>query len=189
MNEAEMKLIGDLLQVKFNARRLNRFWASVNNTSLEHECWEWQKGLTSKGYGKVKMRPKTLTAHRVAYAIANKELPALLMHSCDNPKCVNPAHLSAGTHKENMADMVAKRRQATGTTHGVSKLTESDVLDIRQMYADGVKVRLIAEKHGIKAHSISNICAGRVWAFLPNIQPPRRPNSGQWRKRLRVSHI
>lgn len=184
-----MKLIGDLLQVKLNARRLNRFWASVSNTSLELECWEWQKGLTTKGYAKVKMRPKTLLGHRVAYALANSALPELIMHTCDNPKCVNPAHLMAGTHKENMRDMVLKGRQATGTSHGVSKLTESDVLDIRQMYADGVKVRLIAEKHGIKTHSISNICAGRVWAFLPNIQPPRRPNAGQWRKRLRAPQI
>ena len=180
-----MKLIGDLLQVKFNARRLNRFWASVSNKSLEHECWEWQKGLTVAGYGKVKMRPKTLTAHRVAYVIANKESPSLIMHSCDNRKCVNPAHLMAGTHKENMADMARKGRQAFGDRHGRTHLSDEDVSKLRLMYAEGAKMKAIAAHFGIKKGSVTNIACGRYWPHLPNAQPVRRPNCGQWRKALR----
>lgn len=78
-------------------------------------CLEWTGGVGRHGYGQVyPPRPHNgpILAHRLAFAIATGTLPdgAFILHSCDNRRCVNPAHLRAGTHVENMADMVARGR-------------------------------------------------------------------------------
>ena len=86
--------------------------------STPDRCWNWTGAKTSAGYGVVGIicqhryqvvRP----AHRVAYALANGEAPAglVVMHACDNPLCVNPAHLSIGTHADNAQDCIRKGRR------------------------------------------------------------------------------
>lgn len=86
------------------------------------ECWVWTGYTDQKGYGRLRERRGTpwILSHRLAYNIANGvELPqdVLVLHSCDNPPCCNPAHLRPGTHAENHADMMARGRHAHGERH------------------------------------------------------------------------
>jgi hypothetical protein len=78
-----------------------------------HECWEWTRS-TADGYGRIKIDKKVYSAHRVAYTLAHgpiRSAEAVVMHTCDNRKCCNPAHLRLGTPRDNARDMVAKGRQ------------------------------------------------------------------------------
>jgi hypothetical protein len=83
----------------------------------EDECWEWQGRRHTSGYGRLSVGGRggrTEYAHRVSYIVHHGPIPAgteVIMHACDNPPCCNPAHLSAGTYRENMADMYAKGRR------------------------------------------------------------------------------
>lgn len=81
-------------------------------------CWNWTGSVNTKGYGKLKiwdrqeLRRRFLGAHRVAYTTFVGEIPSgiQVLHSCDNPKCINPEHLFLGTHADNMRDMSNKGR-------------------------------------------------------------------------------
>ena len=109
-------------------------------------------------------------AHRLAYALHNGLDPATLggvvMHSCDNPLCVNPLHLSLGTHATNVADKVAKGRQSRGVSHGRSVLTEAQVGAVRMRYVKGCPLngcRAIARELGVDASVISDVTRGLTY--------------------------
>lgn len=80
-----------------------------------NECWEWTAHRRSTGYGGFDVNGKTLLAHRVAYEhFYGEQLENLkCLHKCDNTLCVNPAHLWKGTQKDNVYDMVNKKRNKT----------------------------------------------------------------------------
>ena len=86
----------------------------------ENGCWEWQAYRDRKGYGWINDgngRPgRPLRAHRVSHELFIGPIPEgmLVMHKCDNPRCVNPYHLKAGTAKENTLDMLQKKREQQG---------------------------------------------------------------------------
>lgn len=89
-----------------------RFWAKVDKRG-ENECWPWL-GARSSGYGKFGIRDgeSPQNAHRVAYALTHGEIPEgkQINHTCDNRRCVNPAHLYAGTAKQNTGDAINRGR-------------------------------------------------------------------------------
>ena len=86
----------------------------------ENACWEWQASRNRKGYGRIGdengSKGKTILAHRASYELFIGQIPEgmLVMHKCDNPRCVNPYHLKAGTAKENTLDMLQKEREQQG---------------------------------------------------------------------------
>ena len=88
-----------------------RFWKKVA-VGAEDECWLWTAAASSTGYGQMKYWKKICGAHRLAYLFSIGPIPEglVVMHSCDNPACVNPAHLSVGTHKDNIEDRDRKGR-------------------------------------------------------------------------------
>lgn len=115
MNEAIPTLGVGQEVVNINSKIQLRFWDNLNKEDSEI-CWNWMGYRNRVGYGQIKVGGKNLRAHRVAYAIANGHVPASLdvLHSCDNPPCCNPNHLWLGTDLDNVADKVAKGRQAKG---------------------------------------------------------------------------
>jgi hypothetical protein len=100
-----------------------RFWAKVNRNgrTVRPElgpCWEWTAGKFSNGYGAfAESHKKQRKAHRVSYALAVGDIPpgALVCHRCDNPSCVRPEHLFAGSDRDNVIDCVQKHRRGVWT--------------------------------------------------------------------------
>ena len=89
-----------------------RFWSRVDKRGA-NECWEWKGQLRWDGYGRFIIGRKPQWTHRYSWELHNgKKIPpnGHILHSCHNPACVNPKHLSLGTHKENMAQMQKEGR-------------------------------------------------------------------------------
>lgn len=137
------------------------------------DCWPWLGMQRENGYGRFQLRSgHTVAAHRVAYYLATKHWPEGLevCHRCDNPPCVNPAHLFAGTHAENMADRKKKGRPfgPSSLTAPRRKLTPEQVIQIRHDLAivdhDGIAAK--AEELGVWKNTIRDIIRGRTWKSL-----------------------
>lgn len=97
-----------------------RMWARIDRSD-SNACWEWPGARHGKGYGLLfdRLTGTHWRTHRLAWTAANGPIPAGLMvlHRCDNPPCVNPAHLWLGTNAENARDMVAKGRHWRSRIH------------------------------------------------------------------------
>ena len=137
---------------------------------LENGCVLWTGHLT-RGYGYISFwngeRGLPLRSHRVAYALNAGLSPdfegGVVMHTCDNPACVNPAHLVLGTQEENMKDKKAKGRNQSGSRCTYAKLTESQVVAIR---ADKRFQYVIAEEYGLTQQTVSDIKTRRIWKHV-----------------------
>lgn len=142
-------------------RERYRFWGSF---LIDDGCWLWT-GIINRqrsGYGyfygdSVGGKRRTWGAHRLMWEIVNGPIPDghEVCHSCDNPPCVNPAHLWIGTHRENMLDCVAKNRQGVGGPP--ARLSPAQCEEIVRMRANGAYQREIAAKFGVSQSLISKI--------------------------------
>ena len=128
-----------------------RFWEKVDKRDLD-DCWEWQGGIDTRGYGVLKERSyKLIRAHRLAWILTHGEITDDLwvLHKCDNRKCCNPNHLFLGTCQDNHDDMVQKSRQLIGEKHPQAKFSSEQVAEIRRRYAaGGILQRELATEYG-----------------------------------------
>ncbi len=163
-------------------------------------CWLWTRASTTDGYGHISVGSspgRVQKAHRASYAAHVGQIPEGLnvLHRCDTPACVNPAHLFLGTQIENVADRDTKNRTARGDRHGsrtkpearprgevfraavrsgvlrgecvhTAKLTDSDVLAIRAAHADGVASSSLAKTYGVVDRTINKIVSHRTWRHV-----------------------
>ena len=134
------------------------------------ECWEWTRAR-NKNYGAMSVHGSRIRqAHVVAWELHHgRELPAgmVIRHKCDNPPCTNPAHLELGTHGDNVNDKVTRGRQDRGSKHGLAKLSESDIVEIRTLYAvGGLRQKDIAARFGTTQSNISFIVRGIAWPHI-----------------------
>jgi hypothetical protein len=177
-----------------------RLWHKVS-PGEEDECWEWTGAKQSMGYGMIRLTAgRPVLAHCAMFVIATGEdlfKKDEVLHACDNPGCVNPNHLSKGSHADNLADAVRKGRMSSGDehrkkvlaglggnwrsgkTHGAAvreglhragmvgethvgaKLSDADVLKIRQLKKDGWTCRKIGHHFGVSNTHVSAILTGK----------------------------
>lgn len=124
----------------------------------EAGCWLWEGACTPEGYGTLSFKNKTVSAHRLSYAIHNEHPGEMCVcHRCDTPMCVNPNHLFLGTHKDNARDKIKKGRGCIGEDHGSAKLSVREVRAIKS--ATGSQ-RAIAKRSGISQSNVSFIKLG-----------------------------
>ena len=130
-------------------------------------CWEYTGSRDADGHGKLNHQGKQVRAHRLSFKLFNGDLPddLLVRHSCDNPPCINPEHLLAGTVKQNSEDAVERGRQARGETQGLHKLTEAQVSEIRAR-RPVESCRALAAEYGVSPAAISNISANKWWKHV-----------------------
>ncbi len=148
----------------------DRFWEKVNVGGPD-DCWEWTAWKNNKGYGQISYQGKLQLAHRFSWKLANEDPPGemCVLHRCDNPLCVNPNHLFLGTQKDNMQDKKRKRRTASqkGTENGKAKLTEENVLRIRELYSTGnYYQRELAVKYKVSRSQIKEIVNRKQWRHI-----------------------
>ncbi len=151
------------------------FWSKVGITSSIKDCWNWRGAKKPKGYGNIRVNKKYLTAHRVAFEVANGPIPEglIVCHVCDNPACCNPNHLMLGTIKSNAADMVLKNRHtkhltaSRGSKNVNAKLTESQIIEIRSLHKlEGTRAIELAERFEVTSSTIRNILNNKTWRHV-----------------------
>lgn len=129
-------------------------------------CWVWIGAVNPKGYGSFMLDGTCQIASRVAYRLFVGAIGEFhVLHRCDMPLCVNPAHLFLGTNADNVADRVQKGRSrgAAGERNCKAKLSHSDVERIRSLHAGGRGTVSLAREYGLHRNSIGNIVSGRYW--------------------------
>lgn len=159
---------------------VDRLWRQIDIRS-ESECWPWKAKSLIKGYGVIGFGSRVggkILAHRLVWMLTHKkdfklndiqspECRIVVMHTCDNRLCCNPAHLVIGTQKDNVHDMDAKgrrvNRQVKGEMHGNAKLTDDAVRSIR---ADSRKHKEIANDYGVTRANVSYIKRRTAWKHI-----------------------
>lgn len=158
---------------------LARALKKVDSTDPQ-KCWEWSEALGRGGYGTLWDGTRSAHAHRLVFEATHGVRLGrwqLVCHSCDNPRCVNPAHLWLGSPKDNTQDMIKKGRRvqdprcgdvlknggAAGSKNNMARLTEEQVLAIRAAKASG---QALADQYGVSRGQIYKIRCGLAWTHV-----------------------
>jgi hypothetical protein len=156
------------MQYEITPSLIARFWSRVE-VSDPDACWLWQGATNTNGYGHLARGRTMYQAHRLSWTIHNGPIPdrMCVLHRCDVPRCVNPAHLWIGTQTDNMRDRDQKGRVARGVSHHRARLTEDQVRDIRAKHATGdYTYDTLAAMFGVGEATIWKIVTRRQWRHL-----------------------
>lgn len=150
----------DLLYEQRNDTGLiERFKSKLFKT--DSGCWEMRTHVDKDGYPLIWFADNNMRGAQVSYVIFHKKpLTGIICHTCDNPACVNPAHLFMATSKINTRDMLSKKRG------GAQKITETQVIELYEHSCKGTSNKQLAEIFGISASTVCNILKGRNWEWL-----------------------
>jgi hypothetical protein len=161
--EAAVEELGiDTLRARF---------ATKHRPDPETGCWRWTGWTDRNGYGRMRVGRTAwgaVTAHRLSFLlhVRKPKEGEYVLHKCGNRWCVNPEHLYAGTHEDNMRDMVAHGTSTRGSKHPLSKLTDDAVLEIRRMYARKMRIIDIAAQFQLRKSTIHAIVHRKTWTHL-----------------------
>lgn len=163
-------------------QQVTRFWSHVEKRE-PGSCWPWTAKLGKNGYGCIFNSP----ASRVAWIVTHGDPGELnVLHQCDNPACCNPNHLFLGTRKDNSEDMVHKGRQARGEKNSHHKLSVSEVVEIRTLYAQGnISYCELGRRYHVAPNTIRYLVLGKTWRDIPVLSPqshPRRHSNSRRQK-------
>lgn len=143
------------------------FWAQMNKTG---GCWLWTGARTSRNYGTVSWMNRQRSTHKLAYELTNGPVPdgLVVRHTCDNPPCCNPEHLSLGTVLDNVRDMLERGRKnpARGERCHHAKLTAEMVVEMRRLRANGSKLRELVTQFGVSLGTVGKACARESWKHV-----------------------
>lgn len=171
-------------------RWLQRFWARVDRSGGESSCWIWTGAKNADGYGRLHFGGKADQAHRVAWQLKHGAIPhgKVIRHKvCDNPPCVNPAHLLLGSRADNVRDAVEKRRHVHGERSRSARLTEEQVADMRMRFRNGDSRYSLAARFGVTHRMVCLIVNGQRWKHSAvEVSPIEAvPPETKWRRMIR----
>ena len=143
-----------------------RFWNKVRKSE---GCWQWTGYCDECGYGRFNVNGIIVRTHKFSYELHNGKVPdgLCVLHNCDNPPCVNPVHLYAGTRQQNMSDMVDRGRSLVCEKHHKVRLTWKQVKEIRQSYIPRKHTEYnlvgLAKRYGVGCRTIQAIITNESW--------------------------
>lgn len=144
-----------------------RFWSRVALTADPERCWEWQGNTTGYGYGNLKVNGRQVDTHQAAWYFTYGEFSKKwILHSCDNPRCVNPRHLREGTPADNTKDMIDRLRGYMGERHYKTDFSAADVLKLRERMALGESDAKLAKEFNTARCTMNAIRHRRNWKHI-----------------------
>jgi hypothetical protein len=155
---------------KLNA--VARFWSYVDKSGPlpSHmpqlgPCWIWTGATYDSGYGMFGLTDpiRNVRAHRFSWFLEHGSWPTMnVLHHCDTPLCLRPLHLFEGTQQDNWDDMRSKGRHRHGESHQHARITDADILSMRERRLAGESVRAIASSFDIGEGYASKLILGTV---------------------------
>lgn len=158
------------------------FWAGVRQPDSPDSCWLWVRSMDRDGYGQVRYDGKMRRATHVAWYLTYGTWPMRqLLHSCDNPPCVQPLHLREGSNLDNVRDRDERGRTARGDRHGfrlhphraprgernaAARLSARKVRQLRVLAREGVSTGSLAKRFGVSTSTCRRIVCRKLWSHV-----------------------
>ena len=146
-----------------------RFWAKVDKCGpkqahMDSHCWQWI--AAGRPYGVFYYKDRNWSAHRFSFLLVNGYLPDMVLHICDNKKCVRPEHLYAGDRWQNAKDASERNRLRIGAANIQTKLTVPQVVEIKKRVANGESMLSVSKDFPVSYQALRQIIRGKAWKHV-----------------------